>query len=195
MQQIPKIAIVDPNTLAAIGLKGVLQNVMPIMTVDSFGTFAELEMNHPEEYVHFFVAMTIVLDNRDFFLNYRRRTIVLNTSVESMMDGFHCLCINVPEKQLIRSLLSLQQSAHAHGRNLPPMPKVLQQKVLSDREIEVMNLIVQGFINKEIAEQLNIALSTVVTHRRNIMEKLGVKSVSALTIYAVTHGYVDISKI
>ena len=195
MQQIPKIAIVDPNTLAAIGLKGVLQNVMPIMTVDSFGTFAELEMNHPEEYVHFFVAMTIVLDNRDFFLNYRRRTIVLTTSVESMMDGFHCLCINVPEKQLIRSLLSLQQSAHAHGRNLPPMPKVLQQKVISDREIEVMNLIVQGFINKEIAEQLNIALSTVVTHRRNIMEKLGVKSVSALTIYAVTHGYVDISKI
>lgn len=195
MQQIPKIAIVDPNTLAAIGLKGVLQNVMPIMTVDSFGTFAELEMNHPEEYVHFFVAMTIVLDNRDFFLNYRRRTIVLTTSVESMMDGFHCLCINVPEKQLIRSLLSLQQSAHAHGRNLPLMPKVLQQKVLSDREIEVMNLIVQGFINKEIAEQLNIALSTVVTHRRNIMEKLCVKSVSALTIYAVTHGYVDISKI
>ena len=195
MQQIPKIAIIDPNTLAAIGLKGVLQNVMPIMTVDSFGTFAELEMNHPEEYVHFFVAMTIVLDNRDFFLNYRRRTIVLTTSVESMMDGFHCLCINVPEKQLIRSLLSLQQSAHAHGRNLPPMPKVLQQKVLSDREIEVMNLIVQGFINKEIGEQLNIALSTVVTHRRNIMEKLGVKSVSALTIYAVTHGYVDISKI
>lgn len=195
MQQIPKIAIVDPNTLAALGLKGVLQNVMPIMTVDSFGTFAELEMNHPEEYVHFFVAMTIVLDNRDFFLNYRRLTIVLTTSVESMMDGFHCLCINVPEKQLIRSLLSLQQSAHAHGRNLPPMPKVLQQKVLSDREIEVMNLIVQGFINKEIAEQLNIALSTVVTHRRNIMDKLGVKSVSALTIYAVTHGYVDISKI
>lgn len=195
MQQIPKIAIVDPNTLAALGLKGVLQNVMPIMMVDSFGTFAELEMNHPEEYVHFFVAMTIVLDNRDFFLNYRRRTIVLTTSVESMMDGFHCLCINVPEKQLIRSLLSLQQSAHAHGRNLPPMPKVLQQKVLSDREIEVMNLIVQGFINKEIAEQLNIALSTVVTHRRNIMDKLGVKSVSALTIYAVTHGYVDISKI
>ena len=195
MQQIPKIAIVDPNTLAAIGLKGVLQNVMPILTVDSFGTFAELEMNHPEEYVHFFVAMTIVLDNRDFFLNYRRRTIVLTTSVESMMDGFHCLCINVPEKQLIRSLLSLQQSAHAHGRNLPPMPKVLQQKVLSDREIEVMNLIVQGFINKEIADQLNIGITTVITHRKNIMEKLNMRSVSALTIYAVMHGYVDINKI
>ena len=58
-----------------------------------------------------------------------------------------------------------------------------------------MSLIVQGFINKEIAEKLNISLATVVTHRKNIMDKLGMKSVSALTIYAVTHGYVDINKI
>jgi DNA-binding NarL/FixJ family response regulator len=89
----------------------------------------------------------------------------------------------------------LQQHAHPHGKNLPPLPKVLEQKILSDREIEVMNLIVQGFINKEIADKLNIGLATVVTHRRNIMDKLGVKSVSALTIYAVMHGYVDINSI
>ena len=53
----------------------------------------------------------------------------------------------------------------------------------------------QGYINKEIADQLNIGLTTVITHRKNIMEKLGMKSVSALTIYAVMHGYVDINKI
>jgi len=95
----------------------------------------------------------------------------------------------------VRSILMLEQHAHAHGKNLPPMPKVLQAKILSDREIEVLALIVQGFINKEIADQLNIGLTTVITHRKNIMEKLGMKSVSALTIYAVMHGYVDISKI
>ena len=72
---------------------------------------------------------------------------------------------------------------------------MLERKILSDRELEVMSLIVQGFINKEIAEKLNISLATVVTHRKNIMDKLGMKSVSALTIYAVTHGYVDINKI
>jgi DNA-binding CsgD family transcriptional regulator len=75
------------------------------------------------------------------------------------------------------------------------MPRALQQKILTDREIEVMSLIVQGYINKEIADRLNIGLSTVITHRKNIMEKLGMKSVSALTIYAVMHGYVDINKI
>ena len=67
--------------------------------------------------------------------------------------------------------------------------------MLSAREIEVMSLIVQGYINKEIADKLNIGLATVVTHRRNIMEKLRLRSVSALTIYAVMHGYVDIGKI
>ncbi len=193
----PKIAIIDANTLAVLGLKQVLQNVMPIMTVDTYGSFAELESNHPEQYVHYFVAMDIVLSNRTFFSEQRRKTIVLTLSLTdtSQLSDFHSLCINQPEPQLIRQLLMMVQHAHGGGRNLPPMPQVLQQKILSDREIEVMSLIVQGYINKEIAAKLNIGLATVITHRKNIMDKLGMKSVSALTIYAVMHGYVDINNI
>lgn len=193
----PKIAIIDANTLATLGLKSILQTVMPIMTVDTFGSFIELEANHPEQYFHYFVSMNVVLENKPFFLAQRKKTIVLTLSLDTMsqLSEFHSLCINVPESELVRSLLMLEQHAHGHGQNLPPMPKVLQQKILSDREIEVMSLIVQGFINKEIADKLNIGLSTVITHRKNIMDKLGLKSVSALTIYAVTHGYVDINTI
>ncbi len=193
----PQIAIIDPNTLAAVGLRQMLQSVMPIMTVDTFGSFAELEANHPEHYFHYFTAMNIVLENRAFFTKRRQKTIVLTLSLDStpLLSQFHCLCVNVPEQQLVRALLMLQQHAHHGGRNLPPMPEVLQRKVLSDRETEVMTLIVQGLINKEIAQRLNIELSTVVTHRKNIMRKLALKSVSALTIYAVVHGFVDINKI
>ena len=197
MRTRPKIAIIDPNTLAVLGLRQILQAVIPIVTVDTFGAYAELEANHPEEYAHYFVAMNIVLANRPFFLDNRRKTIVLTTSDDpnAQMSGFHSLCINQPEDNLVRSLLILEQHGHGQGKNLPEMPKALQAKVLSDREIEVLSLIVQGFLNKEIADRLSIGLSTVVTHRRNIMEKLGMRSVSALTIYAVTHGYVDIDKI
>ena len=193
----PKIAIIDPNTLSVLGLKSILQHVMPIMTVDTFGSFLELSANHPEQYFHYFVAMNVVLENKSFFINNRRKTIVLTLSLDttSQLSEFHSLCINVPESELVRSILMLEQHAHGHGQNLPSMPKVLQQKILSDREIEVMSLIVQGFINKEIADKLNIGLSTVITHRKNIMDKLGLKSVSALTIYTVMHGYVDINKI
>ena len=167
------------------------------MTVDTFGSFLELSANHPEQYFHYFVAMNVVLENKSFFINNRRKTIVLTLSLDttSQLSEFHSLCINVSESELVRSILMLEQHAHGHGQNLPSMPKVLQQKILSDREIEVMSLIVQGFINKEIADKLNIGLSTVITHRKNIMDKLGLKSVSALTIYAVMHGYVDINKI
>ena len=193
----PKVAVIDANTLAVLGLKQILQNVLPIMTVDTFGSFSELESAHPDQYAHFFVALDIVVTNRNFFLERQRKTIVLTLSLNdtSQLHGFHSLCINQPEPQLIRQLLALQQHAHHGGRNLPPMPTILQQKMLTDREIEVMSLIAQGFINKEIADRLNIGLSTVITHRKNIMDKLGMKSVSALTIYAVMHGYVDINKI
>lgn len=180
-----------------MGLKQILQNVMPIMTVDTYGSFAELQSGHPETYFHYFAAMNIVLEHKDFFLARRRKTIVLTLSLDTMsqLSEFHCLCVNVPEPQLVRSLLALQQGAHGKGENLPPMPDIIQRKILSDREIEVMSLIVQGYINKEIADKLNIGLATVVTHRKNIMDKLGFRSVSALTIYAVMHGYVDINKI
>ena len=172
-----------------------LQNVLPIMTVETFCSYTEFIANHPERFFHYFVAMNIVLENKEFFAEHRHKTIVLSVKVEDSLSGFHTLCINVPEHELVRSLLMLQQHAHPKGKNLPPMPQVLQQKILSDREIEVMSLIVQGYINKEIADKLNIGLSTVITHRKNIMDKLGFKSVSALTIYAVMNGYVDINKI
>jgi DNA-binding NarL/FixJ family response regulator len=191
----PPIAIIDSNTLSALGLKQLLQNVIPIMTVETFCSYTEFIANHPERFFHYFVAMNIVLENKEFFAEHRHKTIVLSVKVEDSLSGFHTLCINVPEHELVRSLLMLQQHAHPKGKNLPPMPQVLQQKILSDREIEVMSLIVQGYINKEIADKLNIGLSTVITHRKNIMDKLGFKSVSALTIYAVMNGYVDINKI
>ncbi|ADE81374.1 helix-turn-helix transcriptional regulator [Xylanibacter ruminicola] len=197
MNNRPKIAIIDPNTLSALGLKAILQNVMPIMTVDIFGSLSELQANEPESYFHYFTAMSVVVENMAFFTENKRKTIVLTLSLDTMsqLSDFKCLCVNVPEPELVRSLLMLEQHAHGKGEHLPPMPAILSQKILSDREIEVMSLIVQGYINKEIADKLNIGLATVITHRKNIMDKLGMKSVSALTIYAVMHGYVDINKI
>ena len=133
----PKIAIVDPNTFSALGLKSMLQNVMPIMTVDIFGSFAELESGHPEAYFHYFTAMSIVLEHKEFFLARRRKTIVLTISLGTMsqLSDFHCLCVNVPEPQLVHSLLALEQRAHGDGKNLPPMPDIISRKILTNREI------------------------------------------------------------
>lgn len=189
-----QVAIIDANVLSMLGLKQLLQYVMPGMKVDTFMSFSELTRNDAEQYAHYFVAADILVENGAFFNEHKRKTIVLSPSADdSRVADYHCLHVNQPEQPLIHSLLALQQQAHSHGRNLPHDAMTGFGQTLTRREIEVMSLIVQGHINKEIADKLHISLSTVITHRKNIMEKLGMKSVSALTIYAVTHGYVDIT--
>ena len=59
----------------------------------------------------------------------------------------------------------------------------------------MLTLIARGLINKEIADRLGIGLTTVISHRRNIMEKLGIRSVAGLAVYALTSGLVDADEI
>ena len=56
-------------------------------------------------------------------------------------------------------------------------------------------LLIQGKINKEIADRLDISVTTVIFHRNNICQKLGTRSLGRLTIYAVLAGLVDIDRI
>lgn len=192
----PAVAIVDQNILSAMGLRHILQEVMPIMDVVSFGSFAELQANQPDRYVHYFVTMSVVLENRTFFTERRNKTIVLSPSLDhAQIADFHTICTNVTEEQLVRAILALEQHAHGRGQHLPEMPAHANAMPLSSREVEVLSLIAKGMMNKEIADRLNIGLTTVISHRKNIQEKLGVKTISALTIYAVMHGLVDINKI
>ena len=193
----PRIAVVDSNVLSTMGLKTLLQSVIPGMEVNTYLSFEELLRNQPESIMHFFVNVLIVLEHQDFFNQNRRKTIVLTPTrdTEVQLSGFHCISTNVKEKTFVERLLSIHQSAHAHGHNMPPARKTDGCKGLSNREIEVLTYVVKGKTNKVIADEMNIALTTVITHRRNIQEKLGMKSVSALTVYAVTHGLVSMQDV
>jgi len=56
---------------------------------------------------------------------------------------------------------------------------------ISEREVEIIKLIAEGFINKEIADKLFLSTHTVNTHRKNIMSKLGVSNATGIVIFAV----------
>ncbi|MBK5194976.1 MAG: response regulator transcription factor, partial [Proteiniphilum sp.] len=68
--------------------------------------------------------------------------------------------------------------SHEHQQNN-------NDRQLTNRETEILRLIVQGYLNKEIAEELNISHNTVLTHRKNIISKTGIKTVSGLTFYCI----------
>jgi DNA-binding NarL/FixJ family response regulator len=63
--------------------------------------------------------------------------------------------------------------------------------ILSQREMDVVRLIALGRSNREMAEELFISIHTVISHRKNITTKLGIKSASGLTIYAVINKLIN----
>jgi len=63
---------------------------------------------------------------------------------------------------------------------------------LTIRELEVLQLIVAGLSNKEIAAQLNLSANTVAVHRANIMDALGIHKTAELVVYAIRNGLVNI---
>jgi DNA-binding CsgD family transcriptional regulator len=67
--------------------------------------------------------------------------------------------------------------------------------VLSNREITILKLVANGLTNKQIAERLFISLHTVTTHRKNIGNKLSIKSASGLTVYAIVNNIISIEDI
>lgn len=196
----PEIAIVEPNTLTAIGLKTILEEIIPMAVIRAFRSFGELTDDTPDMYAHYFISSQIYVEHNAFFLPRKRKIIVLaSDSPQFLLSGIPVLNIYQAEEQLVKDILKLHQHAHHDGypmKNMPAMPSMaVHQEILSSREIEVLVSITKGLINKEIADKLNISLTTVITHRKNITEKLGIKSVSGLTIYAVMNGYVEADRI
>lgn len=194
----PQIAIVVPNTFAALGMAEVLHRMMPGAEVAFFAHAEELAASgEADSFFHYFVSAEEVFAAAKFFLARQRKTIVLvhGDDAGQLPKGFHTLNVYQSEKDLVRSLMLLaQRSHHAHGaepeavRQAQHTPASAQEPQLTPRERDVLRGVVEGLINKEIAARLGVSLTTVITHRKNLTEKLGTKSVAALTIYAVTHG-------
>ncbi len=66
---------------------------------------------------------------------------------------------------------------------------------LSAREKEILVCVAKGMLNKEIADKLCLSIYTVITHRKNITRKIGIKTVAGLTVYALLNGLIDMSTV
>ena len=99
-------------------------------------------------------------------------------------------------------LLELEVSARAEDGSQPmderPKGKAVDapnSDELSEREKEVVRMVVRGLSNKEIAEKMFISANTVMTHRRNIARKTQIHSPAGLTIYAIVNGLINLEEV
>jgi DNA-binding CsgD family transcriptional regulator len=73
----------------------------------------------------------------------------------------------------------------------PKQEEENSDNTLSEREKEVIRLVAKGYTNKEIADILNLSIHTIISHRKNITGKLGIKTISGLSIYALLNGIIQ----
>ncbi len=194
---VPIIAILSPNALMGIGLRSILEGMLPFASIKVCDDFSDIATTQPEELFHIFASANYIIEHRDFFEARRSKTIILSngTPHAQLLEGYVQINIAASQSEIEEGIRSLHSSAHGGGSGNTPSPHHPQERekeVLSSREIEVLRLVVEGLINKEIADRLNISLSTVISHRKNIVEKLGIRSVAGLTIYAVMKRFIEI---
>ena len=99
----------------------------------------------------------------------------LLTALNKMLEDKHYFCSDIT-----KTLLA--------GHNLNHKS---EENTLTDREIEILTLLVQSHTNKYIAEDLNISENTVKTHRRNIQKKFGMSNLLGMVRYACRENLVD----
>ncbi len=181
-----ELAIIDPNTLASEGLQSLIAQVAPKAVVRSFPDFGAFVDDTPDMYDLTFVTSQIYLLHNWFFLPRKSKTVILMNGLHGAIPQSSHLMLdtNANKKRITDALVSIMRGKRTPGVDGEPWDD------LTSREIEVLVAIVRGMQNKEIAARLNISLTTVITHRKNITSKLGIKSVSGLTIYAIASGYV-----
>ena len=187
MEHRPAIAVLTPNVLVGAGLRSVLEKAAPAADVELFGDFQNFADAEPERFIHYFVAAQLFAAHNAFFRARSHKTIVLTNG--QAHAGMHCLDMQTDEERFVHALMQLQHSVRRPEHALPAQPQAAQP--LTERETEVLTLIAGGLINKQIADRLGIGLTTVISHRRNIMEKLGIRTAAGLVIYALAAGYVD----
>jgi two-component system NarL family response regulator len=102
----------------------------------------------------------------------------LHEALQAARQGKSYLCAEVTQGVV---------DASRHGS-----PGEAKPGVLSEREREVLQLLAEGLSSPQIGKRLFIASSTVETHRRNIMRKLGIHSVADLTKWAIREGLTEL---
>lgn len=98
----------------------------------------------------------------------------------------------VLEDTLLTPMLAPKERDVLVGRMEASAP---EQDPLSQREKEILVCVAKGMLNKEIADQFNLSIHTVITHRKNITRKTGIKTVAGLTVYALLNQLIDMNTV
>lgn len=186
------IVLISPSDILLMGLAEILKNSLA-------GEIIQLHrgdeiIDYPELTGHFLVIATPeelekssllirqilpVTGKIQFMALHSDQNLTPSEPAINLHDSASLICYKVNE---VLNLLDTNQGKETDTE-------------LTRREIEVLQLLTKGYSNKEIADQLFVSTHTVISHRKNISEKTGIKSASGLTMYAILKKIIDVTDI
>jgi DNA-binding NarL/FixJ family response regulator len=154
----------------------------------------ELTRMLTQQYPEIRVLVLSMYNDEEFIFN----------SIKAGAKGF--LPKNTSREELVEAINAIYQGEEFFGESISKIilrsyvrkatenhePADKGRETLSPREIEILRLFVEGHINKEISEMLDISIRTVETHKNHIMKKLALRSTVEMVKYAIRNKIVDI---
>lgn len=187
------VVIAEPQQLLAGGLAHLLRSQYPTMQVEITPTWERATVDRCKSSLRTIIINPILAYHDDRLMPRVRRDYP-SVAVIALQSAYHpsaflrqfddCIDIYTPPEEAIERLAPyILGWEETRG----------QRPQLSGREIEVLRLLVLGKTAKEIGKELYISEHTVTSHRKNIAEKLGIKTIPGMTIYAVSAHLIELS--
>ena len=173
------IILIGLNVIEKIALRSIFNH----LTKAEFYTFESFPENEDDlrKGDLIVVSTSELLRHIDFFLPRRTITVVLVDRPQPESFTFKYLNTASAEQELFDHCARILESTSMRKSD---------RTDLSAREMDVLREISTGITNKEIADKLCISVNTVITHRKNISAKLGIRSASGLSLYAMMNGII-----
>ena len=192
-----KLIIVEPSPIISAGLIRYLEDINQIQIVsvlDSAESLQEKIVVHNPEWL-IINPLIIGYNNINLFRQFTQNNpnilcvALITTYIDRVfLKNFKDTIELTDSKQkVVNKIINLLNNNEETTQN--------DTVELSNRETEVLVRVAKGMTNKDISEVLNISVHTVITHRKNIVKKTGIKSVSGLTVYALLNNLIDESEI
>lgn len=182
------IVIVESSPIILEGVVAMLGRSSEIRIVGSVATVSELQtILERHDDVDVVVASTMLASQLEGVAEIQSLPLVglqsVVTDAESLRRFAAVATIYTTAEELQRVVIDAAEAPVEHN--------YAESHELSERERDVLVLVAKGFTNKEIASELNISPHTVISHRKNIVHKTGIRSVAGLTVYAVLNKFID----
>lgn len=174
-----KVIILHSDTLLSIGLQKILNDMFSIKAAHYSVTPNETAVDEADLII---LSSDIFVRDNDLLASRKHKLIFITENLPDSSNGYNYICRNWSEERIIQQL-------NTYLCKLDDIKSVHNE--LSKREIDVLRLVAKGLINRDIADKLNISINTVLSHRKNITSKLGIKSVSGLSVYAMMNGLIS----